>query len=79
MKAMAVGELKTHFSEILEEVKRGNKIGILYGRTKKPIAMIVPYSEEKPTTRKIGILDGKIKIQFKDDFEMTTEELLGLK
>jgi len=78
MKAMAVGELKTHFSEILEEVKLGKKIGILYGRTKKPIAMIVPY-EDRKTERKIGILDGKVKIEFKDDFEMTTEELLGIK
>jgi len=78
MKAMAVGEVKTHFSEVLEEVKQGNKVGILYGRTKKPVAMIVPYNEEKVTKRKIGILDGKIKIKFRDDFEMTTEELLDM-
>jgi antitoxin (DNA-binding transcriptional repressor) of toxin-antitoxin stability system len=75
MKAMPVGKLKTHFSKILAEVKQGNKVGILYGRTKEPVAMIVPYAEEKATERKIGILDGKIKIVFKDDFEMTTEEL----
>jgi antitoxin (DNA-binding transcriptional repressor) of toxin-antitoxin stability system len=78
MKAMPVGEVKTHFSEILEEVKQGNRIGILYGRTKKPVAMIVPYSEEKMPRRKIGILDGKMKIKFRDDFEMTTEELLDM-
>jgi hypothetical protein len=29
--------------------------------------------------RKIGLLDGKIKIVFSDDFEMTTEELIGIK
>jgi antitoxin (DNA-binding transcriptional repressor) of toxin-antitoxin stability system len=78
MKAMPVGEVKTHFSEILEEVKQGNRIGILYGRTKKPVAMIVPYIEEKASRRKIGILDGKIKIEFRDDFEMTAEALLDL-
>jgi antitoxin (DNA-binding transcriptional repressor) of toxin-antitoxin stability system len=77
MKAMAVGEVKTHFSEVLEEVKRGNTVGILYGRTKKPVAMIVPYLNQKMTKRKIGILDGKITIKFKD-FEMTTEELLEM-
>ena len=32
-----------------------------------------------PEKRPLGILDGKAKIVFKDDFEMTTEELLGLK
>jgi antitoxin (DNA-binding transcriptional repressor) of toxin-antitoxin stability system len=78
MKAMAVGEIKTHFSEILEEVKNGKRVGILYGKTKKPIAMIVPYNEGKKIERKIGILDGKIKIEFTDDFEMTSEELLGM-
>jgi len=28
--------------------------------------------------RKIGILDGKAKIEFAPDFKMTTEEFLGL-
>jgi antitoxin (DNA-binding transcriptional repressor) of toxin-antitoxin stability system len=78
MKALAVGEIKTHFSEILKEVEKGKKVGILYGKTKKPIAMIVPYNEGKKSQRKIGILDGKVEIEFKDDFEMTSEELLGL-
>jgi antitoxin (DNA-binding transcriptional repressor) of toxin-antitoxin stability system len=78
MKALSVGELKTHFSEILEEVQQGKRIGILYGRTKKPVAMIVPYTEEKTGRRKIGVLDGKIKIKFRDDFEMSAEELLGM-
>jgi antitoxin (DNA-binding transcriptional repressor) of toxin-antitoxin stability system len=78
MKAMSVGELKTHFSEILEEVKHGHKVGILYGRAKKPVAMIVPYQEELKSERKIGILDGKATITFREDFEMTTEELFNL-
>jgi antitoxin (DNA-binding transcriptional repressor) of toxin-antitoxin stability system len=78
MKTMAVGEIKAHFSEILQEVKKGKKVGILYGKTKKPIAMIVPY-EERKRERKIGILDGKIKIEFRHDFEMTTGELLEIR
>jgi antitoxin (DNA-binding transcriptional repressor) of toxin-antitoxin stability system len=78
MKAMAVGELKTHFSEILEEVRHGKKVGILYGRTKEPVAMIVPYSDKQKVEREIGILDGKAVIEFKDNFEMTTEELCNL-
>ena len=79
MKAMAVGDLKTHFSEILEEVSHGKTIGITYGRAKKPVAMIVPYHDEaKKTERKIGILDGKVTIEFRDDFAMTAEELCNL-
>lgn len=72
---MPVGELKTHFSEVLETVKQGNKIGILYGRTKRPVAMIVPYVEEKVMNRKIGILDGKITIAFRDTVDINPEEL----
>jgi len=78
MKTMAVGELKTHFSEILSEVRNGKKVGIMYGRKKEPVAMIVPYSDEKQTERKIGVLDGKVTIQFRDDFAMTAEELRAL-
>jgi hypothetical protein len=29
--------------------------------------------------RKIGLLDGKVKIVFSDDFEMTAEELIGIR
>lgn len=75
---MAVGELKTHFSEILEEVRHGKKVGILYGRAKEPVAMIVPYSDGKKTERTIGVLDGKVTIDFRKDFEMTAAELCDL-
>ena len=78
MKTLSVGEAKAHFSDVLEEVKHGEKVGILYGRAKKPIAMIVPFAEEKRKERVIGILDGKAKIEFHDDFAMTTEELLEM-
>jgi hypothetical protein len=36
----------------------------------------VASQQEKPKKRPLGILDGKASIVFKDDFEMTTEELL---
>lgn len=75
MKTMAVGEVKTHFSEILEEVRHGKKVGILYGRAKKPVAMIVPF-EEKAKARKIGILDGEARIEFSDNFAMTADEMV---
>ena len=78
MEAMSVGEFKANFSEILEEVKNGKKVGILYGRAKTPVAMIVPYSEEKKGKRKIGILDGKAVMEFIGDGKISTEEFLGI-
>ncbi len=79
MKTLPVGELKAHFSEVLELVKKGESFGILYGRKKKPVAMIVPYVDKKGNKeREIGYLEGKVTIKFRDDFGMTEEELLGL-
>jgi antitoxin (DNA-binding transcriptional repressor) of toxin-antitoxin stability system len=79
MKTLPVGELKAQFSEVLEKVKHGESFGIIYGRKKKPIAMIVPYDDKKTKKeRTIGILDGKVTIKISDDFKMTEEELLGL-
>jgi antitoxin (DNA-binding transcriptional repressor) of toxin-antitoxin stability system len=79
MKTMPVGELKAQFSEVLEKVQQGESFRIIYGRKKKPIAMIVPYdAKKKNKERTIGILDGKITIKISNNFKMTEEELLGL-
>ena len=79
MKTLPVGELKAQFSEVLEKVQLGESFGILYGKKKKPIAMIVPFVETKSKKeRKLGILEGKVKIKVSEDFKMTEEELLGL-
>lgn len=78
MKTMAVADLKAQFSKVLDEVRKGEKIGVLYGRAKTPVAMIVPYKADRSGKRPIGFLDGKIRLEFMDDFEMTEEEFLGI-
>ena len=79
MKTMPVGELKAQFSEVLEMVQNGESFGILYGKKKKPIAIIVPYQEhDKTKERKLVLLEGKATAIFADDFSMTEEELLGI-
>jgi len=78
MKTMAVAELKARFSQVLEDVRQGQEIGILYGKARKPVAMIVPYRAEQTGKRKLGLLDDKVRIEFMDDFEMSEEELIGL-
>ena len=78
MKTLPVGEIKAQFSEVLEKVKQGEKFGILYGKKKIPIGMIVPYEPDKLTReRTIGIMDGKATIVFSEDFSMTEEEFIG--
>jgi len=47
MEAIAVGKIETCFPEILEEVRHGKKVSILYGGVQTPVAMIVPYIESR--------------------------------
>ena len=78
MKIMSVGELKTNFSEVLKRVQAGEEIGIAYGKSKVVVARLVPKKMKKKEKRKIGILNGKGKVIFSRDFNLTTEEFLGL-
>ena len=48
MKTLGVGEIKAHFSDVLERVKGGEKIAVAYGKKKKKVAVIVPYDEYRP-------------------------------
>jgi prevent-host-death family protein len=77
MKTMPVEELKTHFSEVLENVKHGEEIAVSYGRKKEKVAVIIPYSHYKqPAKRKLGVWDGKVSFKIHEDFKITEEEFL---
>ncbi len=77
MEALTVGEIKRCFSEILVQVKNGESVKILYGKAKKPIAMIVPI-ESIDSPRKIGVLDRKAKFSVKGNGKISEEDFLGL-
>ncbi|MCG9876189.1 MAG: prevent-host-death protein [Leptospiraceae bacterium] len=79
MKAFPIGELKSNFSSILELVKNGEEVEILFGKGKKPVAKIVPLQNDKKGKRSLGILKGKSKVSFSNNFKITEEELLNLK
>lgn len=78
MKVMSVGELKTKFSAVLKRVQAGEEIGISYGKNKEIVATLVPKKSTKQSKRKIGILNKKSKVVFSRDFQLTTDEFLGL-
>ncbi|WP_373330877.1 type II toxin-antitoxin system Phd/YefM family antitoxin [Salmonirosea aquatica] len=73
MRTLTVGELKAQFSQIIKDVKAGEEIAVAFGKKREVIAYLVPKPE-----RKLGILQGKGKAIFTDDFKMTEEEFLGL-
>ncbi len=77
MKTSTVGNLKTHFSEVINDIRNGEEYTIEYGKQHNKVAVIIPYSKYvKGNKKKIGVLENKGKILFKNDFKMTDDELL---
>ena len=78
MVTYTVGDFKAHFSEIIERVKKGEKIAITFGRRKEVVALLVPNEEPLPDKRPLGILENKASVTFGKDFKMTEAEFLGI-
>jgi antitoxin (DNA-binding transcriptional repressor) of toxin-antitoxin stability system len=77
MKALTVAEMKAQFSDVLVRVKNGENVKILYGKSKKPVAMIIPI-ENINSPRKIGILDGKATFKINGNGKISEEEFFGI-
>jgi len=78
MKTVAIAELKSHLSSLLREVENGVEIGIIHGKKKETIAVLVPVEEyRKSKVRKLGLLKNKMTVTFSKNFKMTDKELLG--
>jgi antitoxin (DNA-binding transcriptional repressor) of toxin-antitoxin stability system len=80
MIVMPVGEFKARFSDVLQMVEqKGQEIVISYGKRKRKIAAIIPYTALKKRTnrRKLGVLRGRCGFEIKPDFKMSDEELLN--
>jgi len=78
MKTLQVGELKTKFSKVIEEIKGGEEITISYGKKHEKIAVIIPYNKYKSTTsRQLDILSKKATFNISDDFSITDDALLN--
>ena len=78
MKTLTVGNLKTHFSEVLREVQNGEEVAIAFGKKKEIVAYLVQKPAHKLEKRKLGPGEAKGKVTFKMDFKMSDEEFLGL-
>ncbi len=77
MKTLPVAEVRTHFSSLLKEVESGNEIGIAFGRKKETIAVIISIEEyRKIKARKYGTLEGKVKVEFAADWQITDEDFI---
>lgn len=73
MKAIQVGQFKSEFSSILDQVQNmGEKFVIEYGKKHKKVAMLIPYEEQKQK-REFGIYEGQTSIP--DNFDDEDKEI----
>lgn len=78
MKTISVGEFKSKFSQILDWIRKGEEVVVSYGRKKEEVAVLVDIRKyKKPKRRKLGPLEGKGTFKIHNDFEMSSDELLG--
>ena len=77
MKTLSVAKVRMNFSALLKEVALGNEIGIAFGRKQETIAVIVPIEEyKKIKTRQLGTLEGKVQVEFSENWAITDEEFV---
>ena len=81
MQAIQVAQLKSDFSNILQLVQQEGEIFVIeYGKSHKKVAMIIPYDPalEHHEERIFGLYKNRGSVRFKEGFEMSEEDLLGL-
>ena len=76
---MTVAELKAQFSDVLDKVKQGETVQILYGRNKKPVAQITNMDKPKKKQRIPGLWANKGTFTEVGDGKITLEEFFGVK
>ncbi|MCL2735125.1 MAG: type II toxin-antitoxin system prevent-host-death family antitoxin [Propionibacteriaceae bacterium] len=78
MTELPIAEAKAHFSDVLRQVESGEEVIVTRGLKKEAVAAIIPmktYRAKKE--RKLGTLEGRMRVVFHDDWAMTDEELLA--
>ncbi len=71
MTRVGMHEAKTHFSRLVESVRRGEDV--IVERSGRPVVKIVPYDEPRGLLALEGIWKGKVEIT--DDFDVLPEDL----
>ena len=77
MKALTVAKIETHFSDVLIQVQNGENVKVLFDKSKKPVAMIIPI-KNAASPRRIGVLDGKAVFKENGSGKISEEEFLGI-
>ena len=77
MKTLTVGNVKSRFSQIIDDIEDGREIAVSYGKKKETIAVILPYKKYKKLhQKKIGLLENKVIVKLTSSFSITDDEFL---
>ena len=77
MHQLTVGQFKSQFSQVLEKILKGESIGITYGKSKKKVAALVPYTKLISSHKfKLGLLEKKASFKILGGFKMSDKEFL---
>ena len=77
MVQMTVADLKADFSNVLTQVQMGEQFQILFGRSKKPVALLSPLAAGRRKKRILGTYEGKASFSEQGDGKLSLEEFLG--
>ena len=75
---MTVADFKADFSSVLAKVQAGEQFQILYGRSKKPVAVLSPLTNSGKSKRILGTYEGKASFSEQGDGKISLEEFLGV-
>ena len=78
MEQMTVADFKSRFSDVIAHVSNGESVQILFGRSKRPIAVLSPNSASQKEKRQLGTFEGIASFSEVDDGKITEEDFLGL-
>jgi hypothetical protein len=73
MRTMTVGEFKAQFSEVIEQVRKGEEIAVTFGKKKQIIGYFKPEIAVKKRERLVGLFDKMTGYYMADDFCETTD------
>ena len=79
METLSIGELKSRFSEVINELRKGSEIIVSYGKKKEKVAVLIPYDQYKnKPERKLGILKNVGELVIHEDFKISDDEFFSL-
>ena len=68
---------RADFSNVLTQVQMGEQFQILFGRSKKPVALLSPLGTGTKKKRVLGTYEGKASFSEQGDGKISLEEFLG--